>query len=122
MDQKKNSPGYSEKENHCSNLNTPQNIVVFQQEQSGERKIAGLRKYGGDRFSLKIISIDEDLPDIIDDPYDFIPRNLDADLVLDFLKHPDLSYDLAVACRDLSIPVIASGKKSLIKEVITPPT
>ena len=100
----------------------PQKIVVFQQQGSGEHKIAALREYGLKLLSLNVISIDEALPDIIDDPYDFIPRDLDADLVLDFLKHPDLAYDLAVVCRGRSIPVIASGKKSIVKEVITPPT
>ena len=99
-----------------------QKIVVFQQNGSGEYKITALKKFGNDRISLDIISIDEDLPDIIDDPYDFIPQDFSADLVLDFLKHPDLAHDLASACRDRSIPIIASGKKSLIKEVITPPT
>ncbi len=32
-------------------------------------------------------------------------------LVLDYLKHPDLSQDLAALCRKKGIPVIASGKK-----------
>lgn len=101
---------------------TPQKITVFQQWGSGESKIKGLRTFGGKLFSLNVISVDDALPDVIDDPFDFIPRNLQADLVLDFLKHPDLSHDLAVACRDQNIPIIASGKKSLLKEVITPPT
>ena len=100
----------------------PQKIAVFQQRGSGESKIRGVRTFGGNLFSLQIITLDDALPDIIDDPFDFIPRNLQADVVLDFLTHPDLSYDLAVACRDRNIPIIASGKKSLVKEVITPPT
>jgi len=100
----------------------PQKIVVLQQCGSGEKKIAGVKAHGGERFDLQVISIDTPLPEIIDDPYDIIPRDLQADLALDFLKHPDLSYDLAVACRDRRIPLIASGKKSQIQEVITPPT
>ena len=34
-----------------------------------------------------------------------------ADLVLDFLKHPDLSNDLIAMCGERKIPVVASGKK-----------
>jgi hypothetical protein len=58
----------------------------------------------------------------MDDTKAYIPRNIEADLVLDYLKHPDLSYDLAVVCRDKKIPVVASGKKFRVKGAFTPPT
>ena len=99
-----------------------QNIVVFQQNGSGEQKIAGIRKYGGNRFSLEIVSIDTPLPAVIEDDHAYLPRNIQADLVLDFLKHPDLSHDLAVICSRLKIPVVASGKKLRVKGIHTPPT
>jgi len=112
----------NENEDRHNRLGAPQKIVVFQQQGSGEKKIAALRKLGGEHFALEVISLDSPLPDIIDDPYEFIPRDLDAQLVLDFLSHPDLAYDLATTCRDRGIPIIASGKKTLVKEVIIPPT
>ncbi len=99
-----------------------QNILVFQQNGSGVKKIEGVRQYGNNCFSLEIISIDAQLPTVIDDTKEYIPRNIEADLVLDYLKHPDLSYDLAVVCRDKKIPVVASGKKFRVKGVFTPPT
>ena len=99
-----------------------QKILVFQQNGSGEKKIEGIRRYGDNRFLLEVISIDDSLPTIIDDTTSYIPRNFQADLVLDYLKHPDLSYDLAVVCRDKDIPVVASGKKLRVKGVLTPPT
>lgn len=99
-----------------------QKIIVFQQNGSGEKKIEGIRRYGGNRFSLDIISIDDSLPDILDDTTQYIPRNLQADLVLDYLKHPDLSYDLAIVCQNKNIPGVASGKKLRVKGVLTPPT
>jgi hypothetical protein len=99
-----------------------QNILVFQQNGSGVKKIEGVRQYGNNCFSLEIISIDAHLPTVIDDTKEYIPRNIEADLVLDYLKHPDLSYDLAVVCRDKKIPVVASGKKFRVKGVFTPPT
>jgi hypothetical protein len=40
----------------------PQKIVAFQQNGSGESKIAGVRKYGENRIVLEVISIDVPLP------------------------------------------------------------
>lgn len=98
------------------------NILVFQQNKKGETKIAGIRKYGGDRFRIDLISIDDDLPPVIDDARQYLPEEIEADLVLDFLQHPDLSYDLAQICSEMEIPLVASGKKHHVSHVITPPT
>jgi len=99
-----------------------QKIKVFQQDGSGEFKIRGIREYGDDRFQIDIVSIDGLLPPVIDDSRDYLPSNIEADLVLDFLKHPDLSHDLALRCRDLHIPLVASGKKIRVQGAMTPPT
>jgi len=100
----------------------PVKILVFQQNQSGESKIAGIRKFGGNQFEITTFSIDAELPPFIDDAREFLPQHIDADLVLDFLKHPDLSFDLARLCDSQQIPVVASGKKHTGSCVITPPT
>jgi hypothetical protein len=100
----------------------PQKILVFQQNGSGESKIAGVSKYGGNRIVLEIISIDDTLLPLVEDTSAYLPREIKADLVLDFLKHPDLSHDLADLCRNQVIPLIASGKKLNIRGVHTPPT
>lgn len=99
-----------------------QKILVFQQCGSGESKIRGIREYGGDRFALETFSIDEPLPAIIDDTAEYLPEGIQADLVLDFLRHPDLSHDLAVLCGKQGIALVASGKKWRIKGTSTPPT
>ena len=99
-----------------------QKILVFQQNKSGEKKIEGLRQYGGNRFTVEVISINETLPEVIDDTTKYLPADFQADLVLDYLKHPDLSHDLAALCRDKNIPVVASGKKLRVKGALTPPT
>ncbi len=88
----------------------------------GERKIEAVREYGSDVITVEVISIDDELPDILDDTSPYLPADLDADLVLDFLTHRDLSHDLAALCAAKSIPVIASGKKLTNKWVLTPPT
>jgi hypothetical protein len=99
-----------------------QKILVFQQNRSGMSKIAGIKRFGGDRFDVKTFDIDESLPNIIDDESPYLPDRIDADIVLDYLKHPDISCDLALLCQKLGIPVIASGKKINQGDVITPIT
>ena len=99
-----------------------QKILVFQQNGSGEKKIEGIKQHGKNRFSIEIISIDTPLPVVIDDAQQYIPQDISADLVLDFLKHPDISHDLAAICRNKNIPVVASGKKMRVKGIHTPPT
>lgn len=103
-------------------IQNPQRVTVFQQNGSGERKIAGVREYAGDLIELEVVSIDEELPPIIDDSSDYLPADLETDLVLDFLKHRDLSLDLADLCARKQIPIIASGKKLYNKWVLAPPT
>ena len=97
-------------------------ILVFQQNGSGERKIQGIRRFAKERFIIETVSIDEVLPPILDDTRDYLPSDIQADLVLDFLKHPDLSHDLAITCRARNIPLVASGKKLRVKGALTPPT
>jgi hypothetical protein len=97
-------------------------VLVIQQNNSAESKIQGIRKYGQERFTLEVVSIDEALPPIIDDAREYLPARIRASLVLDFLRHPDLSEDLAVLCRDKGIPLVASGKKLRIQGALTPLT
>ena len=99
-----------------------QRVLIFQQNGSGEQKIAGVRKYGGEQFELEVISIDEELPPVLDDTSEYLPKDLSCDLVLDFLKHQDLSEDLVALCSEKKVPIISSGKKIIDKWVKTPPT
>ena len=104
-----------------SNNAKQQRLLVFQQNGSGESKLKGIRLYGGDLFDIKTVDIDISLPPVIDDSDEYLPQDFQADLVLDFLKHPDLSYDLAAKCGEKNIPVVASGKKMKMQGVHTPP-
>lgn len=122
MNTKKCTGGESSDIQKQANVTGAQKIMVFQQNKSGEKKIAGIRKYGGQLIKLEVVSIDTPLPAVIDDANTYLPREIKADLVLDFLKHPDLSLDLATKCSQLKIPVVASGKKLRVKGVLTPPT
>ena len=113
---------YPSSERKLEQKTSRQKILVFQQNGSGERKIQGIRRYGKERFIIETVSIDVTLPPILDDTRGYLPSNIQADLILDFLKHPDLSHDLAVACRARNIPIVASGKKLRVKGALTPPT
>ena len=86
-------------------------LVVFEEYGSGEKKIQGIDRHGTGLEIVRRCNIEAALPEIIDDPERYIPEDFDADLVLDFLKHPDLSSHLAQVCKKKHIPVIASGKK-----------
>ncbi len=102
--------------------NRPQKILVFQQNHSGEAKVRGIGQYGGQGFDLELIPVTGALPEFVEDPEKHLPKKIRADLVLDYLKHPDLSLELAHICRRNNVPVVASGKKWRLHGVMSPPT
>ena len=95
---------------------------MFQQSGSGIEKIKGIRKYGENRIELRVFDIDDHLPPVIDDASPWLPGEIAADLVLDYLKHPDLSDELAHLCRQAGVPIISSGKKGPLADALTPAT
>ena len=98
-----------------------QKIMVFQQNGSGKSKIEGINKFGGKDFSIKTFDIDEPLPPVLDDTSDYLPETINADLVLDFLKHTDLSNDLSLLCEKLDIPLVVSGKNITVGKPVCSP-
>lgn len=99
-----------------------QEIWVFQQRGSGQGKIRAITIHGRGVRIGRIISLDKPLPPVIEEPWEYLPEKISADLVLDFLRHPDLSLELSLRCQRLGIPVVASGKKLRVEGTITPPT
>ncbi len=89
-------------------------IAVFEYQHSGHQKIAGIRRYGRNIEIVSITDLAGPLPDFIDEPEDYIKDDFEADLVLCFIKHPDLAYYLATICRGKGIPIIASGTKTAL--------
>nr|HDM99522.1 hypothetical protein [Deltaproteobacteria bacterium] len=85
-------------------------LVIFEEAGSGEYKIAGIKIYGHNITIERIYDILFDLPEIIDEPEEFIPYDFAGDLILNFLRHPDLSEYLVKICKIKGIPVIASGQ------------
>jgi len=99
-----------------------QRIVVFQQGSSGEVKVAALRERGRGLVIAEVVTIEGPLPQLIDDPQEYLPCTLDADLALCFLGHPDLAHELALLCRREGVPLVASGRRIPVEGVIAPPT
>ena len=99
-----------------------QTIMIFQQNDSGKTKIAGINQFGDKEFQLKIFNVEPHLPEVIDDGSVYLPDTIEADLVLDYLTHRDLSEDLSLLCEELNIPVIASGRKITRGGALCPPT
>ena len=93
-------------------------IVVFEYRGSGQKKIEGVRRYGKNISITASYNITEPLPGFIDEPEQFVNTDFEADLVLCFIKHPDLCQYLASVCRQKKIPMIASGTKT--ENAITP--
>lgn len=95
-----------------------QSLVIFQEKGSGEKKLVGLRRFGRDLEIAAVYDITAPLPSFIDNPEEFIPAEFSGDLVLSFLKHPDLLAYLAELCQAKRLPLIAAGKKC--EKAITP--
>lgn len=96
-----------------------QKILVFQQDGSGEAKVRGITSQQG--FDLELVNTTSALPLVVEDPEEYLPQNIQADLVLDYLRHLDLSLELAHVCSRAGIPVVASGKKWNLPGVLAPP-
>lgn len=90
----------------------PTRLIIFQQRNSGDEKLKGITTFGENLIIEKIFNIDAPLPEFIDSPEQYIPDDFDGDVVISFLKHPDLLDYLVQVCEKKGIPVIASGKKA----------
>jgi thymidylate synthase len=99
-----------------------QKIIVFEQNEKAKTKIQGIREYGEGLFDVEVIAMNSAFPSVIEDAKKYFPSHIQADLVLDYLIHPDLSHDLGLVCQEKNIPVVASGKKNPTKGIFTPPT
>ena len=88
----------------------PFRLVVFEEAGLGKYKVAGIEFYGRNITIERIYNIPPGLSGIIDEPEKFIPDDFKGDLILNFLRHPDLSEYLVKICKTKGIPVIASGQ------------
>ena len=99
----------------------PCRILVVQQGDSGRPKIEGIQRHGDDRFVLSTWDVPTGLPRVLDETDAYLPEELDADMVLDFVDHPDVSQDLVELCREKGVPVVAPGAGGNLDWAYTPP-
>jgi len=104
--------------NSAKSLEQITRIAIFEHNSSGQEKIKGIQEFGHDIEIVQVVNIAGPLPDFIDEPAEYIPVLSDCDLVLCFIKHPDLIYHLAKISTKREIAIIASGCKS--DNAITP--
>ncbi len=86
------------------------NIVVFQEAGSAEKKVKGILKFGEKITITNMFSINATLPEFVENPEEYITSEFNGELVLNFLKHPDLSDYLVDLCTEKQIPVVTTGK------------
>jgi hypothetical protein len=84
-------------------------VIVFQRGDLGKHIIEGLKKYGD--FEVSEFTVTEDLPEIIDNPEEFLDLDFEADLIFDHTHHKDLSEYLAFVAKKKGIPLISPGSK-----------
>ncbi len=99
-----------------------QRVAVFQQGGRAEPKIRWIREHGRGIEIVRVVSIDPGLPEVVDNPERYLPGDLQADLVLDYLRQPDLTLALALRCRELGVPMVASGRRVRVEGLHAPPT
>ena len=84
-------------------------VIVFQRGDLGKHITFGLKKYGD--FEVSEFTVQDDLPEIIDGPEEFLDRDFEADLIFDHLHHTDLSEYLVGIAKKKGIPIISPGSK-----------
>ncbi len=99
----------------------PCRILAVQQEDSGRPKIEGIRRHGGEGFVLSTWDVPGGLPQVLDETEGYLPEDIDADLVLNFVSHPDVSQDLIAMCSERGVPVVAPGQGENLGWAHTPP-
>jgi len=86
-------------------------ILLFQRGKYGERVVETVKKYAKKLKIVRVFKIPKDLPDIIEEPEEYIPNDIfkDIDLIITYSLHPDLSQY-----------IVELAKKNGIKTVIMP--
>ncbi|MDI6795767.1 MAG: DUF166 family (seleno)protein DfsP [Desulfatibacillaceae bacterium] len=111
-----------QKEKGVAVLGRPQRVLVFEQSGSGQKKIRAVSGAGKGLIELAVMDIASPLEPVLDSSAGYLPAEIEADLVLNYLVHPDLAADLSALCNRLEIPVVAPSKKHAGKFVFCPPT
>lgn len=91
-------------------------VIIFQRGDRGKHIIEGMKEHSD--IDVTSFTVDENLPQIVDNPQDFLDHDFEADLIFDHLHHRDLSEYLVKIAKKKGIPIIVPGAN--IKGAITP--
>ncbi len=93
-------------------------IAIFQRGNFAENITKGI-KLNSD-FNVLVFSVPEKLPQIIDEPEKYLKTDFNADLILDYLYHPNLTDHLIEIAKNKGVQIIVPKRK--VKGAITPVT
>ncbi len=93
-------------------------IAIFQRGNFADHIAEGIRLNSD--FKVSVFSVPEELPQIIDEVEKYIKSDFKADLILDYLYHPNLTEYLIELAKSKGIPIIVPKRK--VRDAITPVT
>ncbi|MEZ0328462.1 MAG: DUF166 family (seleno)protein DfsP [Dissulfuribacterales bacterium] len=96
----------------------PFKIIVFQQGGNADFKIGGIEAYGEGIEIAAVHDLPASLPDFIENPEEYVSDIEPCDLVLNFVKQPDITVHIVNTANKKAIPIIAPGRH--IVGAITP--
>ncbi len=99
-----------------------QRIMVIQRGNAAQSKVDWIRKQARDIIITKVLTLKSDLPEVIDDPSGYLPAVIEAELLLDYTRHIDLTIELVRRCHEKGCVVVASGSKARRHGLFAPAT
>lgn len=96
----------------------PFRLVIFQQGGNADFKVGGIEVYGNGIEIQTVHDLPASLPEVIDEPDEYVCLIEPCDLVLTFVKQPDIAAHIVSLANAKGIPVIAPGQH--IPGAITP--
>lgn len=96
----------------------PFRVVIFQQGGNADFKVGGIEAYGDGIEIQAVYDLPAFMPEFIEEPEEYVPNIEPCELVLTFVKQPDIACYIVQLANKRKIPVIAPGQH--IPGAITP--
>ncbi|MHA1379810.1 MAG: DUF166 domain-containing protein [Candidatus Helarchaeota archaeon] len=83
-------------------------ILLFQRGKYGERVVETVKKHAKKSKIKKVFEIPKDLPEIIEDPENYIPNDIfnDVDLIITYSLHLDLSQYIVQLAKEHNVKTV----------------
>ena len=93
-------------------------LILFQQGGNADFKVGGIEAYGNGIEIQEVHDLPASLPEFIEEPGEYVPDIGPCDLILTFVRQPDIACHIVQTANKKGIPVIAPGQH--IPGAITP--